>query len=261
VKILPLKVKGFRAMPNLILFDEIGQYPDHYEARNCADILKPSAGSGSMNTPRPVTVIRNPEVTISGIHRCCSAMNVCGIHGYGQQAHYDKLYAKMRPYQYKDTRSWHQNFQKALDHYTKKAPCQYHIPWRLRYLPAMLKCYTKGSQGEGGQNMWAASYYATRTVFMVDRRSMGDGANMSVHGFIDWLSTQRNIGKVAVGGYADGAHGGKCRGAVWAIEDKLLEAWLKKAERAMQRHWAKADKYAVPPEQIEPIDDDVARLW
>jgi hypothetical protein len=187
--------------------------PDHYEVRNYANTLKPSAGSGSMSTPKPVTVIRNSEVTISGIHRCCSAMNVCGINGYGQMAHYDKAYDKARPYKYSDELEWYKNFQRALDHYTKKAN-QYHIPWRLRYLPAMLKCYAKGSQGEGGQNMWAASYYATRTVFMVDRRGTQPNNDMSVHGFIDWLSKQRHIGKVAVGGYADGAHGGKCRGAV-----------------------------------------------
>lgn len=253
-------------MPNLILFDEIEQNLDPYEARNCADILKPSVGSGSMNTPKAntpkaTTVIRNAEVTISGIHRCCSAMNVCGINGYGQQAHYDSLYAKVRPYKYKEEKSWHQNFQKALDHYTKKGAAPYHIPWRLRYLPTMLKCYTKGVQGEGGQNMWAASYYATRTVFMVDRQNVGNDCYMSVQGFIDWLSTQRDIGKVAVGGYSHGAHGGKCRGAVWAIEDKLLEAWLERAERAMKKHWAKADKYATPPEVLEAVDDDVARLW
>lgn len=196
-------------------------------------------------------VYRKPSVGITGIHRFCSGALLYGPDGWGQFADYKKpIHRDYSPAV---------SFVDYIDMWKQHPACQLDRNGVHCYF--LEKIWIKAKTGEGGRDMYASQSYPTKTWFMADRRRVGDGLHMM--GFMYWLKDLGvgKVGRIHISPYRDGAHGGECKGAVYAPDltrvrkflDEELAKWNEHAKEMVKRNFCKA-------EDVEP-KDEIGGLW
>jgi hypothetical protein len=128
------------------------------------------------------------------------------------------------------------------------------------------KLYMKAKFGEGGHNMYASQSYATRTWFMADRKRLSD--SLSCMTFMLWLKEQgvQKVGRIHISPYRDGAHGGYCKGAVYAPDLKKVRKFLDEKIDELNAYADYVfDMYGLTEENTgigeTEAADEVADLW
>jgi hypothetical protein len=125
--------------------------------------------------------------------------------------------------------------------------------------------YNKAKHGEGGNNMYASSSYATKTWFIADRRRTK--GSVSCMNFMLWLQEQgvQQVGRIHISPWRDGAHGGECKGGVYAPNltrvKKLLDRKL--AELNAHADWVFFDYFGLHPKKMggNYVADEVGAQW
>lgn len=110
------------------------------------------------------------------------------------------------------------------------------MPWDHAMCAILEQLYNKAEFGQGGTNMYASSSYATKTWFMADRRR--SPASMSCMNFMEWLMAQgvQKVGRIYISPYRDGAHGGECKGAVYAPNLDAVHEFLQAKLAELNAH-------------------------
>jgi hypothetical protein len=209
------------------------------------------------------SIIQAPNANIHGIYQCCSAALLHGVSGYCTTARFapkDTVPGAMRTMdpahcgsfaEYKKERARrHQMFGMPYDH----AMC------------AVLEIlYNKAKHGEGGSNMYASSSYATKTWFIADRRRTE--GSVSCMNFMLWLQEQgvQQVGRIHISPWRDGAHGGECKGGVYAPNLTRVKELLdrKLAELNAHADWVFFDYFGLHPKQMGEnyVADEVGAQW
>lgn len=175
--------------------------------------------------------------SIYGFQQCCSAAILHGVGGYARQI---TLPPKPPPGQVPV--NWQtmdispvQSFAQWMKERSKKSNA-FLLPYDYAMCAVLEKLYIKASTGEGGNNMYASSSYCTKTWFIADRKRMAN--SLTCMGFMNWLKKQgvQKVGRIHISPYRPGAHGGKCKGAVFAPDERRIEAFLKKKLAELNAH-------------------------
>ena len=193
---------------------------------------------------------------IHGFQQCCSAAILHGISGYGRRPGYKSM-MNFPFVSYVEPLTFDEYFKK----YASKHE-MFHVPVHYVYCMILEAILHKCETGEGGTNMWASPHYKTRTWFIADRRK-GEGT-ASCMNFMLWLKELgvQKVGRIHISPWADGAHGGECKGGVYTPNEGKVAVFLNEELDKLAAH-AKAvvDEYAINDiDEIEPTDE-VAAQW
>lgn len=204
-------------------------------------------------------LFKNPHYLIHGFQQCCSAAILHGLSA-----------TQLQPYQihYNDQqREEPPKFSTLKDYFTwaRQRGCEYALPIEYVYATYLEGIWTKAVTGEGGTNMYASSKYATKTWFIADRkRPHLERANC--WGFMKWLESMPavDVGTCKVSPLRDGAHGGRCAGAVYAPNTSGMRKFIKQRLKEAQAHaQAVYDEYieSVLGEGVPDTTDEIGQLW
>lgn len=196
---------------------------------------------------------------IHGFQQCCSAAILHGIGGYGQTVNYfdvspeSLMHIEQAPAT--SFADWQTRFSKKHNVFL--------MPWDHAMCVVLEQVYNKASHGVGGNNMYASQSYATKTWFIADRKRT-DGS-MSCMNFMLWLKEQgvSKVGRIHISPYRPGAHGGYCKGGVYAPDLKKVKKFLDEKLAELNEHAAWVfDTYNVKQMDgtIETADE-VGALW
>jgi hypothetical protein len=190
---------------------------------------------------------------ITGVQRFCSGALLYGVEAWGQRPQYGQ----------RVTKEW--EAARSLEDYVKmwKSTPQCHLTREGVYARVLEGVYRKAKHGIGGENMYASQSYATKTWFMADRKRTRVDSGVHVMGFMHWLKELgvTKVGRIHISPYRDGAHGGECKGAVYAPDlpkvRTLLDEWL---HQWNEHSKAVCNMYYQPVNKIKAADE-VAALW
>jgi hypothetical protein len=139
------------------------------------------------------------------------------------------------------------------------------MPYEHAMCYVLEQIYNKAKYGNGGTNMYASSSYATKTWFIADRRR--DEQNISCMNFMEWLKDMgvRRVGRIHMSPYRAGAHGGECKGGVYAPNltrvKELLDDYL--AELNAHADWVFFEYFGLDRDKMggNYVADKVGDLW
>lgn len=171
-------------------------------------------------TPKTENVLRmytgTPDCTISGLKSFCSGSLLSGITApnLGRTPFYawDRPDLVAMPYkEFKTIAKW-------LEYYKGHI---YGLPKLYMYWYIMEVVLIKATEGigglqEGDYRCYAGNRYATKTWFLADKK-FDRKTGICTQGFIEFVKDlgTHKAGKIVISPWAEGAHGGHCRGAVW----------------------------------------------
>ena len=204
----------------------------------------------------------NPSASIHGVQQCCSAAILHGLSGWGQGVTYTRHPTEiMKATPYKKCRTYAQ----YMTHYKKVKLV--HPDMDHAYMWVLEQVYTKAKTGYGGNNMYASQSYATKTWFIADRRRQP--SSFSCMNFMLWLKNLgvQKVGRIHISPYADGAHGGQCKGGVYTPNLPRIRELRDEALAKLNEHAKKVfELYDLPTDgttaiENEPATDKVGELW
>lgn len=203
---------------------------------------------------------RTVNASIHGFQQCCSAAILHGVGGYRQTVVYPDQENGHGLLQYIDQTPAESfaDWQKRFSHKNNV----FLMPWDHAMCAVLEQLYNKARTGHGGNNMYASQTYATKTWFMADRRRTD--WSMSCMNFMNWLKEQgvSKVGRIHISPYRPGAHGGECKGAVYAPNLKKIEELLAEKLEELNEHAAWVfDYYKVKPVLGAGATDAVGALW
>lgn len=160
---------------------------------------------------------------------------------------------------------------KRLDEYMNKYAYKnsvFLMPAEIAYACVLEGIYDKAAYGEGNgnqRNMYASDAYATGTWFIADRKRKDSSfscLNFMKH--VQQLGVQK-VGRIHISPWRPGAHGGECKGAVYAPNLPALREYIDDCITRVNQHIQFiAHHYNVPDvmpvEDIDPADE-VAAQW
>lgn len=216
------------------------------------EIDKPVVGEG-------YATVGSNSASIHGIHQCCSAALMHNVGGWIRREEYP------RPDFMTETKPVDKV--RSIEAYVKrgmKMHSAFMIPYDFAYLYPLELLYKKAKTGKGGTNMYASSSYATKTWFIADRRR-GE-TSISCMNFMLWLKSMgtANVGRIHISPYRAGAHGGDCKGGVYAPN---LAGIRRVLDEGLQKLNAHAEElrvlYGLDTEvrKVTKAADEVADLW
>ena len=147
----------------------------------------------------------------------------------------------------------------------------YSLPEEYSYLAFLESVFRKADTGKGGSAdngqypMYSGEHWATKTWFIADRVT-GRGYpenNLGCASFMKYMShadRANDYGVMVLSPLTEGAHGGQCRGGVWAPNLPYLKERLKSAVLDLNRHaaWLEEVHYT----DVKPVELDViAAQW
>jgi hypothetical protein len=199
----------------------------------------------------PQTVYRNPSASITGIQRFCSGALFYGIDGWGQLPNYGKRVYK--------TYTAANTFKEYRDLWSNTPQNQ--LNEHGAYCLLLEKLYIKAKTGEGGRDMYASQTYATKTWFMADRERRGRG--LHINGFMHWLKAlgRNKVGTIYISPYRDGAHGGRCKGAVYAPDLPRVREFLFYELAKWNTHAHKVCELYFTPAEQDKAANEIGELW
>ena len=196
---------------------------------------------------------------IHGFQQCCSAAILHGLSGYPQTVRIPKVAPINLPTV--DMDRLPNSFEEYVRRFSKKNQI-FAMPYDHAMCSVLEAVYNKAQHGEGGTNMYASSRYATKTWFIADRRR--NEGSISCMNFMHWLKAQgvRKVGRIHISPYRDGAHGGECKGAVYAPDLPKVRAFLDEKFEELISHvlWVKEFYGNIKAADIKAADE-VADLW
>lgn len=196
---------------------------------------------------------------IHGFQQCCSAAILHGIGGYARTVWYpDKADLTMEQLDWEPVTS----YDEYQERYSRKHTV-FSMPYHHGMCSVLEGLYNKSRYGRGGHNMYASQRYATQTWFIADRRRTE--SSMSCLNFMFWLKDMgvSKVGRIHISPYRPGAHGGECKGAVFAPDNRKIERFLAEHIKQLNAHIeAVKAMYEIDPAQIKAYaEDEVAELW
>jgi len=205
----------------------------------------------------------NVHAYIHGFQQCCSAAIMHGISGRRVDAYFPRKENGV-PYVLGSMKMDHvRTFKEWQDTRSMKTP-MFAMPWDHAMCAVLEQLYNKAEFGQGGTNMYASSSYATKTWFMADRRR--SAGSMSCMNFMNWLKDQgvQQVGRIHISPYRDGAHGGECKGAVYAPNLDAVHEFLQSRLAELNAHadWV-FSYYGCTKDNTGNNwkGDEVAQLW
>jgi len=204
-----------------------------------------------------------PKYKISGIDHFCSGALLCNsIAPYVAKYSIQNWAACKQAIPYKKCNSIAHWFDVYKSSSIYAVPREY-ILWYL-YEAVLDKCVDgTGGRYDGEYPMYAGNCYATRTWFMADRRrdetqELGFSILHLMHDIQERGTAV--MGRIHISPWADGAHGGSCKGAVWAPNIAGMLQYRDGIISSLNSHAKQCAKELRTAE--EPIPDDaVCNHW
>lgn len=201
----------------------------------------------------------HPMYTISGINNFCSGVLLSGIGcstvTYSTKKAWDSDPVAMPFKRFKTMKEW-------VDYYKGNI---YGLPKLYLWWYLMEVVLTKTEKGIGGLSSgdyrcYAGNSYATKTWFMADKKAEGEGfTTMKFMEFVEGLGVQK-AGRIVMSPWADGAHGGQCRGAVWTPNVKSIKEQRNRYLFNMNAHAEYCAKHLRTADEPLP-EDKVCNHW
>lgn len=165
---------------------------------------------------------RTVHAQIHGFQQCCSAAILHGVNGYARTNRWPV--AAPASLQAMDQTPV-DSFRDWMKQRAEKCSV-FELPYDYAMCVVLEILYNKAKHGEGGNNMYASPRYATKTWFIADRKRT-DGS-MSCLNFMLWLKDQgvSKVGRIHISPYRPGAHGGYCKGGVYAPDLPKVRKFL-----------------------------------